>query len=148
MLASPEAAKFVLVTHAHLFKPTYPKSKEMLIGPSALFFHQGDYHTKIRRLVQTSLSPERIRKLVPYIEAEAVSTLESWVSAGQVVNVFQSMKKVSSDILLNDVMDTFLYLASILLSHTVIAYNCTPKDAGMSQTLYILLLKKFQISWV
>lgn len=148
MLASPEAAKFVLVTHAHLFKPTYPKSKEMLIGPSALFFHQGDYHTKIRRLVQTSLSPERIRKLVPYIEAEAVSTLESWVSAGQVVNVFQSMKKVSSDILLNDVMDTFLYLASILLSHTVIAYHCTPKDAGMSQTLYILLLKKFQISWV
>ncbi|KAK4258763.1 hypothetical protein QN277_005175 [Acacia crassicarpa] len=98
MLASPEAAKFVLVTHAHLFKPTYPKSKELLIGPSALFFHQGDYHTKIRRLVQNSVSPERIRKLIPFIEAEAVSTLESWVSAGQVINVFQSMKKFSFNI--------------------------------------------------
>ncbi|KAL0283198.1 UNVERIFIED_CONTAM: Abscisic acid 8'-hydroxylase 3 [Sesamum radiatum] len=38
MLASPEAARFVLVTQAHLFKP-YPRSKENLIGPSALFFH-------------------------------------------------------------------------------------------------------------
>ncbi|XP_054776661.1 abscisic acid 8'-hydroxylase 4-like [Prosopis cineraria] len=98
MLASPEAARFVLVTHAHLFKPTYPKSKEILIGPSALFFHQGDCHTRIRKLVQTSLSPERIRKLILYIEAEAVSTMESWVSAGQVINVFQSMKKFSFSI--------------------------------------------------
>ncbi|CAI0558296.1 unnamed protein product [Linum tenue] len=42
MLASPEAARFVLVTQAHLFRPTYPKSKERLIGPAALFFHQGE----------------------------------------------------------------------------------------------------------
>ena len=94
MLASPEAARFVLVTHAHLFKPTYPKSKEKLIGPSALFFHQGSYHTRIRKLVQTSLSPETIRKLVPDIEATAIYALNSWVS-GEKVNVFQEMKKVS-----------------------------------------------------
>lgn len=94
MLASPEAARFVLVTHAHLFKPTYPKSKEKLIGTSALFFHQGEYHTRIRKLVQTSLSPETIRKLIPDIETEVVSSLESWVSTGQVINAFQEMKKV------------------------------------------------------
>lgn len=96
MLASPEGAMFVLVTHAHLFKPTYPKSKEKLIGPAALFFHQGDYHTRIRKLVQTSLSPETIRKLIPDIETEVVSSLESWVSAGQAINAFQEMKKVGS----------------------------------------------------
>ncbi|XP_028765883.1 abscisic acid 8'-hydroxylase 4 [Neltuma alba] len=107
MLASPEAARFVLVTHAHLFKPTYPKSKEMLIGPSALFFYQEDYHARIRRLVQTSLSPERVRKLTPYIEAEAVSTLKSWISAGQVINVFQSMKKFSFNI---GILSVFGYL--------------------------------------
>ncbi|KAJ6707813.1 CYTOCHROME P450 FAMILY ABA 8'-HYDROXYLASE [Salix viminalis] len=69
MLASPEGARFVLVTHAHLFKPTYPKSKEKMIGPSALFFHQGDYHNLLRRLLQTSLSPGKIRKLLPSMES-------------------------------------------------------------------------------
>jgi (+)-abscisic acid 8'-hydroxylase len=96
MLASPEAARFVLVTHSHLFKPTYPKSKEKLIGSSALFFHQGHYHTRIRKLVQTSLSPESIKKLIPGIESEVISSLESWVSPGQVVNAFHEMKKVGS----------------------------------------------------
>ncbi|KAL1337012.1 hypothetical protein AAHE18_10G104400 [Arachis hypogaea] len=98
MLASPEGARFVLVTHAHLFKPTYPKSKEKLIGPSALFFHQGHYHTLIRKLVQNSLSPDTIRRLIPDIETEVVSSLESWVSAGDVVNAFQEMKKFSFNV--------------------------------------------------
>ncbi|MED6121978.1 hypothetical protein PIB30_035319 [Stylosanthes scabra] len=98
MLASPEGARFVLVTHAHLFKPTYPKSKEKLIGPSALFFHQGHYHTLIRKLVQNSLSPDAIRRLIPDIETEVVSSLESWVSAGGAVNAFQEMKKFSFNI--------------------------------------------------
>lgn len=93
MLASSEAARFVLVTHAHLFKPTYPKSKEKMIGPSALFFHQGDYHNHLRKLVQSSLSLELLRKLLPGIEAIAISTLESWTS-GQVINTFQGLKKV------------------------------------------------------
>lgn len=94
MLASPEAARFVLVTHAHLFKPTYPKSKERLIGSAALFFHQGDYHNRVRKLVRNSLSPESIKKLIPEIETQVISTLESWVSIGHVVNSFQEMKKV------------------------------------------------------
>lgn len=94
MVASPEAARFVLVTQAHLFKPTYPKSKEKLIGPSALFFHQGEYHTKLRKLIQSYLSPEAIRKLIPSIEAIAISALESWVSGGQVIKTFHEMKKV------------------------------------------------------
>ncbi|KAK2349424.1 abscisic acid 8'-hydroxylase CYP707A2 [Trifolium repens] len=98
MLASSEAARFVLVTHSHLFKPTYPKSKEKLIGSSALFFHQGHYHTRIRKLVQTSLSPESIKKLIPDIEIQVISSLESWVSFGQVVNAFQEMKKFSFNI--------------------------------------------------
>ena len=96
MLASPEAARFVLVTHANLFKPTYPKSKERMIGPSALFFHQGDYHSKLRKLVQGSLSPETIRKLVTDIEAIAISALESWADRQEVVNTFHEMKKVRS----------------------------------------------------
>ncbi|XP_031394041.1 abscisic acid 8'-hydroxylase 4 [Punica granatum] len=98
MVASPEAVRFVLVSHAHLFRPTYPNSKERLIGPSAIFFHSGDYHTQLRRLVQSSLAPEAIRKKIPDIEAIASSALESWASLGTVVNTFQEMKKFSFDV--------------------------------------------------
>lgn len=98
MLASPEAARFVLVTYAHLFKPTYPKSKERLIGPSALFFHQGNYHSRLRKLVQSSLSPEALRKLIPDIEALAVSSLESWTENNQTINTFRVMKKFTFEV--------------------------------------------------
>ncbi|TQD98450.1 hypothetical protein C1H46_015905 [Malus baccata] len=97
MLASPEAAKFVLVTQAHLFKPTYPKSKERLLGPSALFYHQGDYHMRMRKLVQGSLSLDIIRNLVPHIEGLAVSATDSWAT-GQVIDTFHEMKKLSFEV--------------------------------------------------
>lgn len=97
MLAGPEAAKFVLVSQANLFKPTYPKSKERLIGPSALFFHQGKYHTQLRKLVQASLSPEVIRNMVADVEAVMISTLDSWVG-GHVINTFHEMKKLSFEV--------------------------------------------------
>ncbi|XP_048334513.1 abscisic acid 8'-hydroxylase 4 isoform X2 [Ziziphus jujuba] len=97
MLASPEAVRFVLVSKAHLFKPTYPPSKEKLIGPSALFFHQGGYHAKIRKLVQASLSLNVIRNLVPDIEAIAISALKSW-SGGQVTKTFWELKKFTFDV--------------------------------------------------
>ncbi|PIN10400.1 Cytochrome P450 CYP4/CYP19/CYP26 subfamily [Handroanthus impetiginosus] len=97
MLASPEAARFVLVTNADLFKPTYPKSKEKMIGPSALFFHQGEYHHLVRKLVQSSLSPVAIRRLIPGIEDIAKSMLDSWASR-EVINTFQAMKKFSFEV--------------------------------------------------
>ncbi|CAN4107696.1 unnamed protein product [Withania somnifera] len=98
MLASPEAVRFVLVTHAHLFKSTYPKSKERLIGPSALFFHQGNYHSRLRKLVQSSLSPDALRKLVADIETLAISSLESWAENNQTINTFRAMKKLSFEV--------------------------------------------------
>lgn len=93
MLADPEGARFVLGTQAHLFKPTYPRSKERLIGPSALFFHQGDYHARLRRLIRACLSAEAIRKATPQVESIALSMLESW-NGGRVINTFREMKKV------------------------------------------------------
>ncbi|KAK6805696.1 hypothetical protein RDI58_003481 [Solanum bulbocastanum] len=98
MLASPEAARFVLVTYAHLFKPTYPKSKERLIGPSALFFHQGNYHSRLRNLVQSSLAPEALRKLITDIEDLAISSLELWAEKNQTINTFRVMKKFSFEV--------------------------------------------------
>ncbi|RLN09855.1 abscisic acid 8' [Panicum miliaceum] len=90
MVSSPEAARFVLVTQAHLFKPTFPASKERMLGPQAIFFQQGDYHAHLRRLVSRAFSPEAIRASVPAIEAIAMRSLRSW--DGQLVNTFQEMK--------------------------------------------------------
>nr|CAB3447633.1 unnamed protein product [Digitaria exilis] len=90
MVSSPEAARFVLVTQAHLFKPTFPASKERMLGPQAIFFQQGDYHAHLRRLVSRAFSPESIRASVPAIEAIALRSLHSW--DGQLVNTFQEMK--------------------------------------------------------
>jgi (+)-abscisic acid 8'-hydroxylase len=100
MLASPEAARFVLVTQAHLFKPTYPRSKERMIGPSALFFHQGDYHLRLRKLVQGALGPDALRALVPEVEAAVRSTLASW--DGHVRSTFHAMKTVSKQANMHD----------------------------------------------
>eukprot|EP00250_Pteridium_aquilinum_P035772 c9913_g1_i1 orf=81-1481(+) len=90
MIATPEAARFVLVSQAHLFKPTFPASKQGMIGPQALFFHEGAYHIKLRKLVQSSFLPESIRGMTPDIEDLAISILDSW--EGQTVNTFMEMK--------------------------------------------------------
>ncbi|KAL5207481.1 hypothetical protein ABZP36_031916 [Zizania latifolia] len=98
MVSSPEAARFVLVTQAHLFKPTFPASKERMLGPQAIFFQQGDYHAHLRRLVSRAFSPEAIRASVPAIEAIALRSLRSW--DGQFVNTFQEMKTYALNVAL------------------------------------------------
>ncbi|KAL6633702.1 hypothetical protein ACP70R_026373 [Stipagrostis hirtigluma subsp. patula] len=98
MVSSPEAARFVLVTQAHLFKPTFPASKERMLGPQAIFFQQGDYHAHLRRIVSRAFSPEAIRASVPAIEAVALRSLRSW--DGQLVNTFQEMKTYALNVAL------------------------------------------------
>uniref|UniRef100_A0A8R7QVA1 Abscisic acid 8'-hydroxylase 1 n=1 Tax=Triticum urartu TaxID=4572 RepID=A0A8R7QVA1_TRIUA len=98
MVSSPEAAKFVLVTQAHLFKPTFPASKERMLGPQAIFFQQGDYHAHLRRLVSRAFSPEAIRGSVPAIEAIALRSLGSWEDLQ--VNTFQEMKTYALNVAL------------------------------------------------
>ncbi|CAL8996368.1 unnamed protein product [Prunus brigantina] len=145
MLASPEAAKFVLVTEAHLFKPTYPKSKERLIGPSALFFHQGEYHIRLRKLVQGSLSLDIIRNLVPHIEAIAVSGSDSW-GAGQVINTFHEMKKYSFQV---GILATFGHLEAhykqeLNNNYTIVdkGYNSFPTNIPGTSYKKALLARK------
>lgn len=96
MIASPEAAKFILVTHAHLFKTTFPSSKEGIIGPHALFFHEGEYHRMLRRLVQGCFRPDVIRDLVPAVEATSLRALDS--CQGRTINTFHEMKKYAFDV--------------------------------------------------
>ncbi|GKA93133.1 abscisic acid 8'-hydroxylase 4 [Tanacetum coccineum] len=129
MLASPEAARFVLVEQPHLFKPTYPKSKENLIGPSALFFHTGNYHARMRKLVQASFSPEVTRKLIPDINRLAISSLESWAN-GQVINTFHEMKKFAFEVGILSIFGqlNMTYTDELKELYSIIekGYNCFP----------------------
>ena len=101
MIANPQGVKFVL-SQAHLFKPTFPPSKQRMIGPHAIFFHDGPYHAKLRKLVLASFLPDSIRHVVPAIEQLSIATLESWVDDNQgdrlhgakIINTFMEMKKV------------------------------------------------------
>lgn len=94
MISSPAAAKLVLVTKSHLFKPTFPASKERMLGKQAIFFHQGDYHSKLRRLVLRAFTHESIKNIIPDIESIAVQSLRGWEDQ-QLINTFQEMKTVS-----------------------------------------------------
>ncbi|KAJ8774219.1 hypothetical protein K2173_009650 [Erythroxylum novogranatense] len=102
MISSPEAAKFVLVTRAHLFKPTYPASKERMLGKQAIFFHQGDYHAELRRLVLRAFMPEAIKSMVSDIESIANDSLQSW--EGRQVNTFQEMKTYAFNVALLSIL--------------------------------------------
>ncbi|KAI4383861.1 hypothetical protein MLD38_009656 [Melastoma candidum] len=100
MVCGPEAARQVLVTQAHMFKPTYPPSKERVIGPNAIFFHQGAYHLNLRKLVQSSLMPSAIRGSVPRIEQIVQGFLPVWQD--RTINTLQEMKMARA--LLNDIL--------------------------------------------
>ncbi|CAL9075518.1 unnamed protein product [Musa acuminata var. zebrina] len=98
MVSSPEAARFVLVTRAHLFKPTFPASKEQMLGPQAIFFQHGDYHARLRRLVLRALKPEGIRGSIAGIEEVALRALQSW--DGRLINTFHEMKTYAFNVAL------------------------------------------------
>nr|AOW71530.1 ABA 8'-hydroxylase CYP707A [Orobanche cernua var. cumana] len=109
MISSPEAAKLVLVSTAHLFKPTFPASKERMLGKQAIFFHQGDYHAKLRKLVLRAFMPESIKNTVTDIESIALSSLESW--DGKLITTYQEMKTYTFNVALLSIFgkDELLY---------------------------------------
>jgi (+)-abscisic acid 8'-hydroxylase len=94
MISSPEAARAVLVTQAHLFKPTYPPSKEKMIGPEALFFQQGAYHSMLKKLVQASFLPSTLKNSVSHVDQIVQKLVPTW--ANRTINTLQEMKKVHS----------------------------------------------------
>ncbi|KAK7386858.1 hypothetical protein VNO78_27196 [Psophocarpus tetragonolobus] len=97
MISDPEAAKFVLNKAQH-FKPTFPASKERMLGKQAIFFHQGAYHANLRRLVLGSVKPEAIKDIVSDIESIAQSCLKSW--EGKLITTFLEMKTFTFNVAL------------------------------------------------
>ncbi|GLU05230.1 hypothetical protein SLE2022_223410 [Rubroshorea leprosula] len=128
MISSPEAAKFVLATRAHLFKPTFPASKERMLGKQAIFFHQGDYHDKLRKLVLRAFMPESIKNIVADVESIANDTLQSL--EGRLITTFQEMKTYTFNVAVLSIFgkDEVLYREDLKRCYYILeqGYNSMP----------------------
>ncbi|XP_050368740.1 abscisic acid 8'-hydroxylase 2 [Argentina anserina] len=122
MITSQEAVKMVLVTRAHLFKPTYPRSKERMIGPEAIFFHQGAYHSKLKKLVQASLLPSAIKGSVSEIEQIVLKLLPTWKN--NTITTLQEMKRFAFDVAMNSVLGNKRDIEVERIKHL---YHCIEK---------------------
>ncbi|KAE8727766.1 Abscisic acid 8'-hydroxylase 1 [Hibiscus syriacus] len=128
MISSPEAAKFVLVTKAHLFKPTFPASKERMLGKQAIFFSQGQYHTQLRRLVLRAFMPESIKSIISNIESIAQHSLHSL--QGRLITTFQEMKTYTFNVALLSILgeEEVLYRGDLKRCYYILeqGYNSMP----------------------
>ncbi|PWA91423.1 ABA 8-oxidase [Artemisia annua] len=97
MVSSPKLAKTVLVNQSHLFKPTYPPSKEKMIGPEAIFFHQGQYHAHLKKLIQSSFLPSALKGSVSQIEDVVLGFLQTW-EHDNTINTLHEMKKYAFEV--------------------------------------------------
>lgn len=127
MISSPEAAKFVL-NKSQLFKPTFPASKERMLGKQAIFFHQGNYHANLRRLVLRSFMPEAIKSIVPNIESIAQTCLKSW--DGNLITTYLEMKTFTFNVALLSIFgkDEILYREDLKRCYYTLekGYNSMP----------------------
>ncbi|XP_065877213.1 abscisic acid 8'-hydroxylase 2 [Euphorbia lathyris] len=131
MISSPEAARIVLVTKAHLFKPTYPTSKEKMIGPEAVFFQQGAYHSCLKKLVQASFLPSALRGSVSQIEHIVLAFLPP-TCQHSTINTLQLMKRYAFDVAMISAFGEkqYLEMEGIKNLYTCLekGYNSMPLD--------------------
>ncbi|XP_073020231.1 abscisic acid 8'-hydroxylase CYP707A2-like isoform X2 [Primulina eburnea] len=141
MISSPEAAKVVLVSKSHLFKPTFPASKERMLGKQAIFFHQGDYHLKLRRLVLRAFMPESIKNIVPDIESLAVRSLESW--EGKLITTYQEMKTYAFNVALISIFgeDEVLYREDLKRCYYILEKGYNSMPINLPGTLFYKAMK-------
>uniref|UniRef100_A0A7N0ZT26 (+)-abscisic acid 8'-hydroxylase n=2 Tax=Kalanchoe fedtschenkoi TaxID=63787 RepID=A0A7N0ZT26_KALFE len=136
MMSSPAAAKFVLVTNSHLFKPTFPASKQRMLGPEAIFFHQGQYHQKLRKLVLRAFMPEAIKTHVSDVEAIAIHSLRS--CEGRLITTFHEMKTYTFNVALLSIFgkDEILYREDLKRCYYVLEQGYNSMPVNLPGTLF------------
>ncbi|XP_057448823.1 abscisic acid 8'-hydroxylase CYP707A2-like [Lotus japonicus] len=140
MISSPEAAKFVL-NKAQLFKPTFPASKERMLGKQAIFFHQGEYHANLRRLVLRAFMPEAVRSIIPNIESIAKDCLESW--EGRSITTFLEMKTFTFTVALLSIFgkDEILYRERLKQCYYTLEQGYNSMPINLPGTLFHKAMK-------
>ncbi|CAI0441987.1 unnamed protein product [Linum tenue] len=142
MISSPEAAKFVLVTKSNLFKPTFPASKERMLGRQAIFFHQGDYHSKLRKLVLRAFMPQSLHYIVPQVESLAVHALRSWEATHE-INTYLEMKTYTFNVALLSIFgnDGAMYGEDLKRCYYVLEKGYNSMPVNLPGTLFHKAMK-------
>nr|WAW38273.1 CYP707A233 [Plumbago zeylanica] len=145
MISSPEAVRSVLVTRANLFKPTFPASKERMLGKQAIFFNQGDYHAKLRKLVLRAFSPESLKNnFFSHIDFIASSTLESLLR-GQTssINTFKEMKSYTFNVALLSIFgrEEFKYRDHLKRCYYILEQGYNSMPINLPGTLFHKAMK-------
>ncbi|KAK4788987.1 hypothetical protein SAY86_020306 [Trapa natans] len=137
MISNPEAAKFVMVTKSHLFKPTFPASKERMLGKHAIFFHQGQYHSKLRKLVLRSFMPDAIRTMVSNIHTLALDFLIS-LEGKSIDNTSLELKTYSFNVALMSIFgkEEMKYSEDLKSCYYVLEQGYNSMPVNLSGTLF------------
>ncbi|CAI0410199.1 unnamed protein product [Linum tenue] len=142
MISSPEAAKFVLVTKSNIFKPTFPASKERMLGRQAIFFHQGDYHSKLRKLVLRAFMPQSLHYIVPQVESLALHALHSWEATHE-INTYLEMKTYTFNVALLSIFgkDGAMYGEELKRCYYVLEKGYNSMPVNLPGTLFHKAMK-------
>ncbi|KAL8171432.1 hypothetical protein V2J09_023236 [Rumex salicifolius] len=119
---------------AHLFKPTFPASKERILGKHAIFFNQGDYHFRLRKLLLRAFSPESLRRFVSSVDSVASRCLLDIHSRRRhrlpSVNTFHEVKNYTFNVALLSILgdDEMIYIEELKRCYYILekGYNSMP----------------------
>ncbi|GLT62927.1 hypothetical protein SLA2020_355290 [Shorea laevis] len=78
------------------FQADLSTKQRKMIGPEAIFFHQGAYHSRLKKLVQASFLPSAIKGSVSEIENIVLKLLPTWKNC--TINTLQEMKRYAFDV--------------------------------------------------
>ncbi|GJS41236.1 abscisic acid 8'-hydroxylase 2-like protein [Tanacetum coccineum] len=68
-----------------------------MIGPEAIFFHQGQYHAHLKKLIQSSFLPSTLKGSVSQIEDVVLGFLQTW-EHDNAINTLHEMKKYAFEV--------------------------------------------------
>ncbi|KAJ7532742.1 hypothetical protein O6H91_13G017700 [Diphasiastrum complanatum] len=91
VVTTPEASKWVLQTAQHYFRPGYPRSVTTIVDATESIY-QPQFHSRMRKIVGSTLYPEALQNYVKYIDAVARISLSSW-KFKKTVNLYDEMKR-------------------------------------------------------
>ncbi|GLJ20723.1 hypothetical protein SUGI_0377480 [Cryptomeria japonica] len=94
VMLGAQANKFILTNENRLFRNSWPKSLNVLIGKNALINSQDADHKRMRRITHSVLGVETLKKSIARFERLVVQHLDSGWRPGQVVHAHHKVKEM------------------------------------------------------
>ncbi|XP_002980421.2 abscisic acid 8'-hydroxylase 4 [Selaginella moellendorffii] len=87
--STPEEAKFILGTRHKLFRAKYPTSIDRVLNHP---FWEGDFHCRVRKIVQAPMMPEVLKSQISKFDSLATWTLNTWSHGDHVITHAETRK--------------------------------------------------------